>query len=290
MPVDYISLLRKIQNQVVPPGGGQVAQGSPLIGGSSGAFSGGRPLIGSGNAPTVSAPVPSGDSGGTWQMPDYAGLLEQFMAPLNAQYQAQDVSNLASRNAGFKRAAIQFGELPDVGQIASALGLSQADLANVFGSDTAPLAEGNTKAGTSTVARLNETHQDAVRQITNALASRGLLHSGETGFQQGREDLNYTRGQYDARNKLLDYLSGLQSGYASAKQQAAMAAAQARMNAAMQIQGLYQPTYVPGSGGGAPPPPAGAPSTSPLIKYGQGAFGPTLPPDPIGVRKSPYGM
>lgn len=282
MAVDYNELLRRLQAQPasVPPN--PPLHPSPYA----------PPLqpthAGLGGQPTT-PPVetPSADTGGSWNIPDYGALLAQFMAPLDAQYNAQNVSNLASRNAGFKRAAIQFGELPDVNQIAQALGLSQSDLGNVFGSDTAQLAQGNTQAGTSTVARLAQTHQDAVRGITNALASRGLLHSGETGYQQGRENQNYTISQYDARNKLLDYLSGLQSGYASAAQQAAMARAQARMNAAMQIQGAYQPTYIPGQS--APPPPA-SPSGSFVRQAAQGF---SAPPPPsriaIGRLQFPWG-
>lgn len=282
MAVDYIAALRKLQsmygNALTPTRVQRVAPDDGFPTGNVPA----PPPVSTNPGVTQLADTPDdSDPGGSWNIPDYGALLGQYMAPVEADARAEGIADRASRNAGFRRAAIQFGELPDVQGIAQALGLNLSDLGDVFGSDTAKLAQGNTQAGTSTVARLGEAHQDAVRGITNALASRGILRSGETGFQQGRENLNYTRAQYDARNQLLDYLSGLQSGFVNAQRQRQQALAQARLAAALQIQGMYQPTWQ------ANPARPGIPTFNIDTRLLTGGGVP--PPPPVTSRRNPFG-
>lgn len=283
MAVDYIAALRKLQNMygsMLTPS--RVQRPAPDEGFPTGNVPVAPPAVSTNPGVVQVADTPdASDPGGSWNIPDYGALLGQHMAPVEADARAESIADRASRNAGFRRAAIAFGELPDVAGIAQALGLSLSDLGDVFGSDTAALARGNTQAGTSTVARLGEAHQDAARGITNALASRGILRSGETGFQQSRENLNYTRAQYDARNRLLDYLSGLQSGFVSAERQRAQALAQARMQAALAIQGMYQPTWAPN------PARPGIPTFNVDTRLLAGSE--AAPPPPAANRRSPFG-
>jgi hypothetical protein len=93
------------------------------------------------------------------------------------------------------------------------------------------------------------------------LAARGMLRSGELGYQLGEENLRYTQSQYDARQQLTDYLVGISSALANAQR------ARAREQAAgiPPASDRVPPTPPPPPGGGGstppPPPPADVPST-----------------------------
>ncbi|HEY5987785.1 MAG TPA: hypothetical protein VIV12_15630, partial [Streptosporangiaceae bacterium] len=168
---------------------------------------------------------------------DYAALIKSMLAPLQTEAAGMTAADKAALLAQQKRAIIQFGEqIPgtDVGKEALGSALQ------------------NTQAGLSITARVNQAHQDAIRQLTNTLAARGLLRSGETGYQTGREHLAYGTAQYDARQKVLDYLSGIQSAYDQAQQQRQWALAQAAMQAAQSVP--QYPVIPPPMGGGYQPP------------------------------------
>jgi hypothetical protein len=117
-----------------------------------------------------------------------------------------------------QRALVNFGSVPDFSQLAKSLGMTEADLQNAAGPDIQRLAQENTAAGTSTQARLTQANDDAVRQIRAALNRRGLLNSGESGYQLDRQNTGYRQASYDANQKLLDYLQKYQQGYVSAQQ------------------------------------------------------------------------
>jgi hypothetical protein len=87
---------------------------------------------------------------------------------------------------------------------------------------------------------LDQTHQDAIRSIKNALNARGLLGSGEAGFQLNKEQQNYTQGEYDSQAKLLDYLSSYQQGYLQAEQSRQSQLAQSASDAANRQLALPQ--------------------------------------------------
>lgn len=131
-----------------------------------------------------------------------------------------------------QQALIQFGYVPDLATLAKSLGLSEADLSGVAGSDIQQLAKENTDAGLSTEARLNQANTDAIRQIKNELNRRGILNSGEAGFQLDRQNLGFRQAESDATQKLLGYLQQYQQGYAAAQAQRAQALAQAYSSAA----------------------------------------------------------
>ena len=174
--------------------------------------------------------------------PDYAKLIANDPGLLGAQAAlgAANSADLANRDALIKRAYATAGMPIDLSGVAAALGLSTADVSGILDPTTQALAQQNTASGLSTEARLNQAHQFAVRQIKNALNARGLLGSGEAGYQLGKEQTNFAQGQYDARQKLLDYLSSYQQGYLSAANQRAQALAGAYSSASATQQGLPQ--------------------------------------------------
>jgi hypothetical protein len=118
-----------------------------------------------------------------------------------------------------QRAVTQFGSVPDLTSLAKQLGMSLADVQNALGPQIAQLAKENTDAGLSTEARLGQANTDAISSIRSELNKRGLLNSGETGYQLDRQNTSYRQAESDATNKLLDYLNQYQQGYLTAQQQ-----------------------------------------------------------------------
>lgn len=124
--------------------------------------------------------------------------------------------------------------------------MTQADLQDAFGPDVQKLAQENTAAGLSTTARLDQANQKATRDIIANLNRRGILHSGEAGYQLDQQNLGYRQAQFDAYQKLLGYLQQYRAGYLAAEQQRAQALAQAYSAAADRVYSNNQ---------GTPPPP-----------------------------------
>jgi hypothetical protein len=118
--------------------------------------------------------------------------------------------------------------------------MTPEELQGILGPQTQQIAQQNTAAGLSTSARLAQANTDAVRKIKNELNARGLLNSGETGFQLGREQQSYGQAQFDARSKLLDYLNQYQGGWLAAQQGNAQSLAQAASQAADRQYSLNQ--------------------------------------------------
>lgn len=131
---------------------------------------------------------------------------------------AGTAADAASRDAAIKNAYISFGGQVDVNALAQQLGMTAADVQNAITPDVQRLAQENTSAGLSTQARLGLQNTDAIRQIRADLNKRGLLHSGEAGYQLDRENLSYRQAQSDATQKLLGALQQYQQGYLSAQQ------------------------------------------------------------------------
>jgi len=131
-----------------------------------------------------------------------------------------------------QRAVVQFGAVPDLSALAKQLGMSLADVQNSLGSGVSQLAKENTDAGLSTEARLGVANTDAISKIKSELNKRGILNSGETGFQLDRQNTGYRQAESDATNKLLDYLNQYQQGYLTAQQQREGTLSQAYSSAA----------------------------------------------------------
>jgi hypothetical protein len=128
-----------------------------------------------------------------------------YQAALNAEQlgvSQLDAQRLAARN----RAVIEFGD-PALAGLAG------------FGLDpqSADFAKQNYLSGNATMSRLDKSRDDAKRNVINALAGKGLLFSGETGYQEGEVGSEYGRNVYDARNKVLDSLRTVDQNYLDRK-------------------------------------------------------------------------
>lgn len=80
-----------------------------------------------------------------------------------------------------------------------------------FGMDPqdAAFAKQNYLSGNADLARLGKAKEDRKRALINRLAGRGILFSGETGYEEGQNTAQYGQARYDAQNALLDYLRSL---------------------------------------------------------------------------------
>lgn len=134
--------------------------------------------------------------------------------------------------------------------------MSQADIQNYLGPDAQKIAQENTDAGTSTTSRLDQANQNATRAILAGLNKRGLLNSGESGYQLDQQNLGYRQAQQDAYSKFLSYLQQYQQGYLTAQQQRAASLATSINSAADRQYNLNQSP--PAAAAPAPPaPPVG---------------------------------
>ncbi len=241
-------------------GPGPAEPKSPALGGYGGAGYGGFPAT-AGTTPGVYDPVTapggasSGQPGASGQsrVPSLQELIanDELFLQLQRDLAAQGISDSAQRRAARQRAVTMFGEVPDFTTLTGAGGLIGPDLGLDIDEVTRGLAAQNTTAGLSTVARLDQAHTDRLRQIKNVLAARGALRSGETGYQLGREQEDYTRAQYDARQQVVDYLAGVQAAFAQSERQRQMTLAQALWAAAQRLRDEGYP------GGGDTSPPVG---------------------------------
>jgi hypothetical protein len=129
-----------------------------------------------------------------------------------------------------------FGKPIDLATLATQLGMSQANLQEALGPEAQQLAQENTSAGLSTTARLDQANTNAVRNIIQNLNKRGILHSGEAGYQLDQQNLGYRQAQSDAYQKLLGYLDQYQQGYLSTYNTNAGKMADAYSSAADRVQ------------------------------------------------------
>lgn len=214
----------------------------------------GTPIPGTPTMPSQYLGSPDGGNrGGTgvlttadWQnlIAGDAGL-QSAEAALNGS-QAADQNALG---AEFTNAYETFGKPVDLSALASQLGMTQADIQNYLGADAAKVAQENTDAGTSTTARLDQANQNATRSVMADLNKRGILNSGETGYQLDQQNLGYRQAQQDAYSKFLGYLQQYQQGYLSAQKDRAAALAAAISAAADRQYGLNQ--SFPGASAGS---------------------------------------
>ena len=114
-------------------------------------------------------------------------------------------------------------------------------LLKAMGADDAALAQykmsrmqqyyGSASDPLSILGRLKQTYDDRGRYIVNSLAGRGMIFSGETGWQNQRNALAYQQSQYDANFKLQDYIDGIKEALAQADRQRQMSQLQAEADA-----------------------------------------------------------
>lgn len=151
--------------------------------------------------------------------PDWASLIanDAGLKGVQSAINAGNAQNQDALNSEIANAYETFGNSGiDLSALAKSLGMTQADLQNAITPDVQQLAQENTNAGLSTQARLQQANDQAKQQTLANLNKRGLLHSGETGYQLDQLNLGYRQAQSDSYQKLLGYLQQYQQGYLSA--------------------------------------------------------------------------
>lgn len=213
---------------------------------------------------TVPGPVAQTQTtvGGT----DYASQLanDPGLQSQLAAINAQGTSNAANLTAEQQRALAQYGQIPDnLGQYAGSIGQVNVD------QTTRDLANAATQGGVSTVAQLLKAYQNQQQGDNASLAARGMLRSGALGQHANLDLTAYQQSQYDATQKLLDYLGSAYQNFLGQQSQGQTAAANATNQA---LQNLIAQINA-GQLGAAPNGPVNAPDTSqPYQDAGPGGY------------------
>jgi len=156
-------------------------------------------------------------------------LSDPNYATMTGLLSAQSQADAAQRSAAVQKLLIQLGEVP-------ASGFVTGPYASYYNQDvndlTRSLAGQSTSSGLSLLARLNKQYEDARRGSINDLAARGILQSGETGYQLGELGQQKLTGEFDTRMGVLDQLNALYAGFAGAERQRQTQAALSMMDAA----------------------------------------------------------
>jgi hypothetical protein len=204
---------------------------------------------------------------------------------------AQSIADKSSRDAAMQRALGEWGDVPNFANVLSQLGLQSGDIANIDTPTVEGIAQANTTGQTSTVARLNQAYADAQRNVVNALASRGMMRSGDYAYNRNQADLTGKRAQWDATKQLVDYLTGIQSGFAAAEHARQTGLYTSLSDAYNRVLQQF-PNGLPGSQttGQSAPPPAPAPTQAPppqppaaSSQAGTYGSGTTMPSDSGGA-------
>ncbi len=134
---------------------------------------------------------------------------------------AQGISDAAHLRGAIQKALIQFGAVPDLpGDVLQNAGLDTAG--------TGALAANNPF---SVLKGLQQTYQQKQDATKNQLAARGILSSGETGYQLGNLGQQQGQDTYNATNSLLSGIGGLNDQYVAGQQAAAQQLAQGALTA-----------------------------------------------------------
>lgn len=219
--------------------------------------------VGNGSV-TTSSDTPTSSTGAGSVAPSTASY--QAMIQNDPIYQqagkdlsAQGVGDASSLAAAIKRMYIQSGINFDPGSMADSLGLTGAARDTVAGSvdaQTRGLAQTNTNEGLSTFSRLAAQNTNNVRDLKAALASRGMLESGELPYNLASEELRYKQAQTDFRQQVLDAINGAVGGYVTNSRQRTSALQQALQDAATRQAGFLGPTQPPAANTEQTAPPA----------------------------------
>lgn len=156
--------------------------------------------------PNIIAAAVNASNNPVTQIPDYASLLNQYMSPY------QDMVNQ------------QLAMLQE--QMNKQSGFAQDEYG--INSD---IASGQ--------------HKDALREIINMLASRGMLESGDKKWRTNKENTRYKQQTGLLQNALNRYLYGLQSSYQNASMSANSGLAAQRAQLGWQLEQMYPPTAYP---------------------------------------------
>ncbi|MBI3936420.1 MAG: hypothetical protein HY323_05540 [Betaproteobacteria bacterium] len=128
---------------------------------------------------------------------------------------AAKASAAAGRAAAVRAALIRLGIVPDVNAAFASLGLPaqyQQWLGEDIDEPTRKLTESNEFSFARQAAKQ---HAENLTALQDVLAAKGILRSGQTGFETGRESERYQGSLNDAVQQLLDFLGGQYGGYAT---------------------------------------------------------------------------
>jgi len=161
--------------------------------------------------------------GGAKQPSDYAFdiMSDPAYKQLRDALSASGIADAAHLRGAIQQALIGFGSVPALSS--DVLQNSGLDTAG-----TAALAENNPF---STLKRLAQSYQDQQDASKNQLAARGILNSGETGYQLGRLGQTNAQNSYDATSGLLGNIGSLNDQYVAGRQAAANQLAQGAFSA-----------------------------------------------------------
>ena len=219
------------------------------------------PVSGVSGLPSLDLPAPKPLETGSATAEDY--FQSAIGNPIFKQTQG-DIAADRSNFANTRRAAIQ-NAVGVLGFVPEGFSDSYGDIDEA----TRALAAKNTQAGTSTMARLKAAHEKAVRDSIRANAARGILRSGETGYQLGQRELENRQNLSDTVSKFLEYLqTGVYGPYA----QALANLNQQERDALMKVYEMIQQQGLlsgPVGGPATPPPPGDVPTTlNPYTQFG----------------------
>jgi hypothetical protein len=182
---------------------GAGAAGGALIGtisGTAGASPGGGGVVGMYDPPTNPTPGGGGATPAPPAPPAAAPPAQYDTDPqvmINKLLEQLGIGTIdADLKAQRERAIIGWGD-PDLAAMA---GFGIDPQAGVF-------AQQNYLSGNAGLAKINKQHDLNSRGIVNKLAGRGLLRSGDLGYQTGEENQAYASNQYEGRQKILEYLT-----------------------------------------------------------------------------------
>lgn len=128
---------------------------------------------------------------------------------------AASLAGAANRAAAIRSALARFGSIPglDLGGNSQYADWLNADIDPA----TRALAAQNTTSGLSLTAQLEDQHKQNQLALEDQLAARGILSSGQTGFETGRESLRHTGAKNSAVQELLQFILGQYGGFAEAE-------------------------------------------------------------------------
>jgi hypothetical protein len=180
----------------------------------------------------TAAPPPPAPPAGNITVP---GIVDNFYENLlkNNPLYSQQLANLSAAGTiadSQRRQAIQ-KLLADFGYIPEGYNDQYGDVNDLVRG----LAGANTSAGLSTYAQLGRERDTQARNVKNDLAARGMLSSGETGYQLGQNEREYMQNLTDSERQLLDQLTGFAGQYTGAVSDIATQKTDAAQNAMQEI-------------------------------------------------------
>jgi hypothetical protein len=209
------SRLAKKGNTNPAYGAGLLAPGALNSSASSGA--------GASSAAPPASPSPASSITLKQTPQDYASqiLNDPAFSMLKNSLSAQGISDAAHLRGAIQQALIQFGAVPNL----------PSDVLQTTGLDTAGTQTLADQNPFSTLKQLQQSYQDQQDAAKNQLAGRGILNSGETGYQLGRLGQQQGLDQYNATNSLLGNIGTLNDQYVAGRNAAAQALAQGSLTA-----------------------------------------------------------